>query len=288
LAPIGFQFVDNPPGGRADGEDYDFGLVDIDNRPYQRLATALTKANHEAPAIHASARLKPTQKGSELIVPQATINIKEKSLAVWPKPASLLPPFVPATGEVDFGEAYLAWDSAGIYLATIGQDYYDLDLLAYDGEFPLDEAYRVAIGIDAGGGPRRFTLYFVPQRTTIKDHPHMIPLLCIGEASVPSSCTRVHGSNAVYFGADQPRITAEAFLPWLALGVERAPTGDRIKLELAATAWHRSRWMSLSGLRPEVGLGQPESWISARLDRRDRTRKEPPRLSESSPGIAKE
>ena len=30
-----FQYYDHPKGGRADGEDYDFGLVDIDDRPYQ-------------------------------------------------------------------------------------------------------------------------------------------------------------------------------------------------------------------------------------------------------------
>src|SRR5258708_10845990 len=30
-----FQYADHPKGGRADGEDYDFGLVDIDDRPYE-------------------------------------------------------------------------------------------------------------------------------------------------------------------------------------------------------------------------------------------------------------
>jgi len=34
-----FQYYDHPKGGRPDGEDYDFGLVDINDRPYQRLTS---------------------------------------------------------------------------------------------------------------------------------------------------------------------------------------------------------------------------------------------------------
>ena len=36
-----FQYYDHPKGGRADGEDYDFGLVDINDLPYRRLTAAL-------------------------------------------------------------------------------------------------------------------------------------------------------------------------------------------------------------------------------------------------------
>jgi hypothetical protein len=123
----------------------------------------------------------------------------------------------------------------------------------------------MAIGLDAGAGPRRFTLYFVPPRTKTKDHPPMAALLCAGEATTRSSCTPVAGAATAYFGADQPRITAEGFLPWSALGVDRPPASDRIKVEIAATAWHRSRWMSLSGLPPEEGMAHPERWTTARL-----------------------
>ena len=36
-----FQYYDHPKGGRPDGEDYDFGLVDINDGPYRRLTSAL-------------------------------------------------------------------------------------------------------------------------------------------------------------------------------------------------------------------------------------------------------
>ncbi len=260
-----FQLADHPTGGRADGEDYDFGLVDIDNRPYEALVRALARANDAAPAMHAAARAELPPAAHDFTIPHAQIEIAERSLAHWPKPASLVPPLTPAAGEVAFGEAYLAWNAEGIDLATIGQDYYDLDLLAYDGEFPLGEAYRLQIGLDAGTGPRRFTLYFVPPRFKTHDHPPMAALLCAGEAATPSTCAAIPGADSVYFGADQPRITAEAFLPWSALGLDRSPATDRIKVEIAATAWHRSRWMSLSGLPPEEGMAHPERWPTARL-----------------------
>src|SRR5262249_18321396 len=196
-----FQYADHPRGGRADGEDYDFGLVDIDDQPYDELVAELARANRAAPQLHAMAQAEPAPAAHEFTMPHAHVDIAERSLASWPKPASLLPPLTPAAGEVAFGEAYLVWNSAGIPLATIGQDYYDLDLLAYDGAFPLGEAYRVAIGLDAGAGPRRFTLYFVPPRTKVKDHPPMTALLCAGEAATPAGCPPGAGGAAGSFGA---------------------------------------------------------------------------------------
>src|SRR5208282_1094168 len=50
-----FQYSDYPLGGRADSEDYNFGLVDIADQPYQELVTALGAANRELPDIHAEA-----------------------------------------------------------------------------------------------------------------------------------------------------------------------------------------------------------------------------------------
>src|SRR6185437_7900160 len=258
-----FQYADHPKGGRADGEDYDFGLVDIENRPYERLVAALGRANRMLPGLHAASRAGTAAR--DLTIPEARIDLDARSLAAWPKPASLLPPLRPAAGEVAFGEAYLAWSPAGLSLATIGQDYYDIGLLAYDGEFPLGEAYRLELGIDAGAGPRRFVLYFVPPRTKTADHPPMRALLCTGEAAFPSSCAPVPGGRSVYFGADQPRITAEAFLPWSALGLARPPASGRLRLDIAGIAWHRSRWMSLSGNPPAAMMAHPERWPVLRL-----------------------
>ncbi len=121
-----FQYYDHPKGGRSDGEDYDFGLVDTENRPYEELTAALGAANRRAVELHAGASAAPpTPAGRTFQVPHATIDVADRSLADWPKPASLLPRLTPAPGAVEFAEAYLSWSEHGLALATIGQDYFE-------------------------------------------------------------------------------------------------------------------------------------------------------------------
>jgi hypothetical protein len=261
-----FQLYDHPKGGREDGEDYDFGLLDINDRPYERLTDALAVANNKTPQIHAAApRIPPSMVSSE--VPHAEISLADHSIADWPKPASLLPPLVPSPGQVDFGEIYLSWSDKGLNLATVGQDYYDVDLFRYDGAFPLGDAYRVEIGVDAGAGPRRLTLFFIPPRTKVKDYLEMKWTVCAGvaDAAVRDGCQPAGDTQAMYFGADQPRVTAEMTIPWSYLGIEPPVAGASLKAEVAMTSWHNERWMSLSGKPPAADLADPSGWHVFRL-----------------------
>jgi hypothetical protein len=256
-----FQYYDHPKGGRPDGEDYDFGLVDINDRPYRRLTEALGEANRRAPSIHEAAPpAAPSMRNDEL--PHAAISLTDHSLSDWPKPASLLPPLKAEPGTVDFGEIYLSWSAKGLNLATIGQDYFDVDLMSYDNAFPLGESYRVEIGVDAGAGPKRLTLFFIPPRTRIKDYLEMKWTVCAGPAdqAIRYGCTSAGGSEAMYFGADQPRVTAEMTIPWSYLGIAPPLPGASLKAEVAMTSWHNERWMSLSGKPPEADLAAPEEW----------------------------
>ena len=262
-----FQYYDHPKGGRPDGEDYDFGLVDINDQPYRQLTTTLGAANRMARRIHAAAGPHPPRPG-RFVVPEAKVALDRHSLADWPKPASLLPPLTASPGAVEFGEVYLSWGERGLALATIGQDYYDLDLLAYRGAFPLIDAYRVEFGVDLGAGPRRFTLFFIPPKKKRRDFPHLTALLCAGRAerAIREGCTAVKGARAVYFGADQPRITAEMRVPWSALGGGATPRpGIALSVEIAVTAWERDRWMSLSGKPPDLAMREPGGWREMRL-----------------------
>ena len=64
-APTGSMYYDHPEGRAADGEDYDFGLVDINDRPYERLTAALAMANRRAlrDPCRAPRCRRPTQQG---------------------------------------------------------------------------------------------------------------------------------------------------------------------------------------------------------------------------------
>jgi hypothetical protein len=262
-----FQYYDYPVGGRADSEDYNFGLVDIRNRPYEQLVEALSAANRQLPAIHheAGAIARPGTK--DFAVPYAKIDPQHLSLIDWPKPASLLPRLKPSPGAVAFGEAYLSWSKQGLALATIGQDYDDLGLLDYGATYPLSEAYRIELDVDAGAGPKRFTLYFIPPKGSTKDYPPMAPKLCAGTVAElqDNDCPAVPGAQTLYFGADQPRIVAEAMLPWSALGLGGPPKANKLAIEVSAVSWDNGRWMSLSGLPPEKGSAATKRWLTVPL-----------------------
>ena len=259
-----FQYYDHPQGGREDGEDYNFGLVDINDRPYEQLVEAFSRVNPDLPAVHEQMPdTTLTVRDGPRQIPRALIDVRDRSLEEWPKEQALIGPLIAPDPEIPFGDLYMAWNPDGLHLAVIAMDYYDPDLLAYDGEFPLQEAFRVDWGVDAGGGPRRFKLYIIPPRV-FPEHgaPMMRPWLC-GADQV--SCHPVPGAVTTYFGSDQPRITVEVSLPWPALGLTEPPLQGQLRIELAASAWHRSRWMSWSGLPPGEAMHDPSRWHLVRL-----------------------
>jgi hypothetical protein len=164
--------------------------------------------------------------------------------------------------EVVFGDWYLAWNQTGLYLATISMDHYDYGLLAYGDTFPLEEAFRLEWGVDAGAGPQRFALYFIPPKEApTQDAPAMRAQLCRTDAV---ACESVPTAIVSSFGSD-PRIIAEVWLPWSALGVSGPPPDRRLRVELATTSFHRARWMSWSGLPPAVGIRDATHWRTVQL-----------------------
>jgi hypothetical protein len=264
-----FQYYDYPRGGRGDGEDYNFGLVDIDNRPYEQLVAAFSRVNPQLYDIHKNAlSLHSQPTGLSAQIRYADINPKDHSLREWPKEYTHPARFTASESEVIFGDAHLAWNQRGLYLAIIGMDYYDPMLLAYGGDFPREEAFRIDWGVDTGSGPRRFALFISPPRV----HPEKGSLQMRAEICHMdyTTCQHVPGAVATYFGSDTPRITTETFLPWEALGVDAPPAHQQLRMELAMTAFHRSRWMSWSGLPPVQAMQDPSRWSMLRLAGGDR------------------
>jgi hypothetical protein len=87
----------------------------------------------------------------------------------------------------------------------------------------------------------------------------MTAILCAGDAAqaIGEGCRSVTGADAVYFGADQPRITAEMLLPWPAIGIAAAKFGTNLRVEAAVTAWHRDRLDVAVRPRAREGDGRP-------------------------------
>ena len=96
--------------------------------------------------------------------------------------------------------------------------------------------------------------------------------LCAGAVSElqDNDCPAVPGAQALYFGADQPRIVAEAMLPWAALGLDGPPHANKLSIEVSATSWDNGRWMSLSGLAPRDSSASLKRWLTVSLGAGDR------------------
>jgi len=261
-----FQYYDHPLGGRPDDhEDYNFGLVDLYDRPYEALTEAFTRINPRLAGMHQEARhvVVALPPGTPLEMPEADIDPHDRSLSDWPKARAFVPGLTAPSPDVVFGDVYLTWNRAGVYLATITMDYYDPELLTFGNTFPLGEAFHLDWGIDAGAGPQRFVLYMVPPKAYLKDGTsHTRAHLC---RLTNDTCEPVPGAVAHYLGTETPRIVAEVAIPWQALGVAGPPAAGQLRMELAATSYHRARWMSWSGLPPAVGLQDTAAWHTVRL-----------------------
>ena len=105
-----------------------------------------------------------------------------------------------------------------------------------------------------------------------------------GADAISDGCTEVSGAEAAYFGADQPRITAEMVIPWSALGIAAPAPGTRFRAEVAVTSWDRERWMSLSGRTPDAAMNDPEAWRAMRLGNSRHLIETSPRFPAFAPG----
>jgi hypothetical protein len=264
-----FQYYDEPRGGRGfDHEDYDFGLLDIAGRPYHELVSALTAANRSLAETHATASPPvPAAQDSPMEIPGAPLDPAVFSLARWPKDDALVKGFSAPAPEVVFGDFFLAWSEAGLHVATISMEHLDESLLAYKGDFPRSEAFRIDFGVDAGAGARRFAVFVFPPRTPLpggggRQGKEMRVEVCRIDHE---ACTPVSSATALYQVSDRPRITAQVTLPWRVLGVSGGRAGDRLRVQLAATAFYRSRWMSLDGAPPAQAMEDLKSWRPAVL-----------------------
>jgi hypothetical protein len=255
-----FQYYDEPKGGRAwDHEDYDFGLLDIDGRPYEDLVVALTAANRSLAEVHrGAARWTSAKETGEIRIPEADIDTDELRLVEWPKDEALVKGLSAPSPEAVFGDMFLAWSAKGLHFATISMDHYDAHLLAYDGTFPRSEAFRIDLGVDAGAGARRFAFFSIPPKELSK---------AVNKAMRIEVCRMNHEvCDAVVATIPDGSLTRYAFtLPWEALGLSGPPRDLRLRVQLAATAFYRSHWMSLSGAPPTKAMEDLASWRPAVL-----------------------
>ena len=127
-----FQWMDEPPSGRrSDGEDVNFGVVDVDDKPYEQLVGAIRSTTPQLNGLHEASA---SEKGQDIWrdnfaakpafrVPMLQTPIKlNGELSDW-TPQSKLPGIRPAMavgsdrGHLPEPNVYLGWSAGGLSLA---------------------------------------------------------------------------------------------------------------------------------------------------------------------------
>ena len=160
-----FQYYDEPTHGRDDGEDYDFGLVDIHDEPY----ASLTKAARSLDLVAIKSRQHPARPDASLGVPPAPRNPLDHfairlALADWDRERG----FVKPVSEFPVAELYVCWNRKAVYLGLYAQDFAEADF--YRNKI-IPEADRAQWIVSLGGTNQPIHVRLGPGGPPIYDEP---------------------------------------------------------------------------------------------------------------------
>jgi len=160
-----FQYYDEPTHGRADGENFNFGLVDIHNRPYEPLTAAASKLDLTALKKRRGAA-RPSVTQGVPPAPRDPLGSFELMLALkdWDRERG----FVPAASEFPVADLYVCWDRKGVYLGLCAQDIAEKAFYR-DGRLP--EVDRAEWIVELGGAQKPIRVRLGPDGPPLCDEP---------------------------------------------------------------------------------------------------------------------
>jgi len=221
-----FQYFDEPPLGRDDGEDFDFGLVDIHDRPYGEVTDVF--ASMDLPSL--KLRPVPARPDASAGVPPAPRDplgdfAPTRALKHWDRERG----FVKPASEFPLADLYICWSSEAIYLGL-----YALDVT--EDTFYRDRAVPEA--------DRALWAVHVPGR-----EPLRIRLGAGRQPVVSDPAVRVKNLSGVFLTVRNIAALELTAKQW---GRERFSPGDRIEFD--STLWthcrsYRMEWKGTFTLR---------------------------------------
>jgi hypothetical protein len=270
-----FQYYDEPMGGRSDGEDYNMGLVDIYDQPYEEVVASFQRTNALLPRLHAGASRSPSylQDAPFVTIPRTprAIDVSDASLTDWDKERTLMPGFTAEPPYVPFADIYLAWDPKGLYLATIGMDYIHPENVSYDESFPLSETYQVHLLVFIRRQAYHFAVHFMPheviyspdEATNASKSIALIPHLYT--YSPDGRGRPLSGATVQHLNAEAPRISCEAHFPPRLFQLPFFRGGMRMNMNIVVVSHYRGQEMFWSeGTRTKT-FSRPEAWRAVTL-----------------------
>ncbi len=123
-----FQYYDEPRHGRGDGENYNFGLVDIYGQSYKGLAKASLKAL-QPPKIRSI-----DQPNRRKTIPYLEAE-KGRNLDLWPHWDAAMP----RTDGEPRGDFFAAWNESGLYGAIYWNEDRFFENFYRDGKVPVSD-----------------------------------------------------------------------------------------------------------------------------------------------------
>lgn len=270
-----FQYYDEPQGGRSDGEDYNMGLVDIYDQPYEELVASFARTNSTLPHVHAHAEpLTSRAHGCRDAIRETAgvINLNDGALADWDKEKTLLRGFAAPPPHVPFADLYFTWNVNGLYLATIGMDYVNPEDLAYHGEFPLSETYQVHLLVFIRERAHHYAVHFIPQEaafspgdsTNARGSLILVPRLY--DYASDREVRPLEGATVQHLKAESPRISCEACFPPQLFNLASFKKGMELKMNIVVISHYRGQEMFWSEGTANDTFARPQGWRPTTLD----------------------
>jgi hypothetical protein len=141
-----FQYFDEPRHGRQDGENFNFGLVDIHNEPYEQLTTALAELDVNDLKTHLTAAPMDASAGVPRAPREPFVSVSNyQALLHWDRQRG----FVKPVSDHPMADLYLCWDPRAIYLGLYAIDVIEEDYYR-DKSVPKEDRAQWIVRIDKG------------------------------------------------------------------------------------------------------------------------------------------
>jgi hypothetical protein len=114
-----FQYYDEPTMGRDDGENYNMGLVDIHDRPYEAITAAAASLDWTRPRAALPSKRPEASRGVPRAPREPMADVKPMlAMARWDRERG----FVSPASRFPTADLYLCWDADAVYLGLYAMD----------------------------------------------------------------------------------------------------------------------------------------------------------------------